>query len=237
QYLVANYHFLTPNEFQSFIKGNSTRSGINLLLTFDDGFRSSYTVAREILKELNIKAIFFIPTEFIGLKDDNERMNFIIQKIFDGNLGNPEISSDMRPMTWDDLKYLIKEGHAVGSHTRNHKRLSTLTSYCELYSEIIKSGDIIERRLRVPINFFSWPFGDVKSINNHAMNLIRERYELCFSGVRGANSVGTSPYLILRDAVSVDYPLEYLRFIIEGGLDILYRGKVRKLLCLERKEN
>ena len=37
-----------------------------LLITFDDGHISNYIVASKILDNLNIKGIFFIPTEYIN---------------------------------------------------------------------------------------------------------------------------------------------------------------------------
>lgn len=232
QYLASNYQFLTPLQFQEFVKGRYQITGVNLLVTFDDGFKSNCVVAEKILEPLGIKGIFFVPTEFISLPDINKQKKFIINQIYDGDTNNPEISPDMKPLTWNDLEYLLGKGHTVGSHTKNHKRLSNLYSKDELYNEIVESGNILEEKLGIPSTYFAYPFGDIGSINKQAFNVIKTQYQYCFSGVRGANYYPTSDYAILRDSVSIDDPPRYVRFIIENGLDILYRKKARRLLEL-----
>lgn len=231
-YLASNYNFLTPLQFQEFLQGKYRISGTNLLLTFDDGFKSNRTVAEEILGPIGIKGIFFVPTEFIGIQDTYEQSEFIVQQMYDGDSGNPEISSEMEPLTLEDIKYLKDQGHAIGSHTKSHNRLSELDSKDDLYSEIIESGDILEKKLSIPIDFFAYPFGDINSINKYAIDLIKRRYKFCFSGVRGSNYYPVHKYAVLRDSISVDDPLLYVRFIVDGGLDILYRKKVRRLFEL-----
>ena len=168
-------------------------------------------------------------TEFVDLKDVNKQQKFIVQQVFDGDTAHPEISSSMEPLTWQDLEYLLSQGHVIGSHSRNHKRLSSTHSREELYDEIVESGNILEKILKIPITFFAYPFGDIDSIDVRAMNLIKERYKYCFSGVRGANYYPVPDYAILRDTISIDDPPQYVRFIIENGLDIIYKNKTKRL--------
>ncbi|MEO0223568.1 MAG: polysaccharide deacetylase family protein [candidate division WOR-3 bacterium] len=52
-----------------------------VLLTFDDGLKSQYENALEILEKYNIKAIFFIPTKIIELKSKEEMEFFSIKNI------------------------------------------------------------------------------------------------------------------------------------------------------------
>ncbi|OHB47483.1 MAG: hypothetical protein A2106_05275 [Planctomycetes bacterium GWF2_40_8] len=231
-YLTSRYKFLTPLQFQDFIQGKCHISGINLLLTFDDGFKSNRIVAEKILDPLGIKGIFFVLAEFPELKGENRRKKFIIKHIYGRNTTNPGISSDMKPLTWKDLEYLLSQGHAIGSHSCNHMRLSSIHSQRELYDEIIESGNILERRLGAPVIHFAYPFGDIDSINKSAMDLIKGRYTYCFSGVRGKNFYPFSNYAIKRDAISVDDPPLYVQLIIESGLDIIYRKKSKRLLAL-----
>lgn len=235
QFLTSGNKFLTPLQFQEFVQGKYHISGINLLITFDDGFKSNRIVAEKFLNPLGIKGIFFVPTEFIGLQDMNKCNEFIVKQIYKGSTTDPEISSDMEPLAWKDLEYLLKQGHSIGCHTKNHKRLSELHAKEELYDEIVESGDILEKKLGVPINYFAYPFGDIDSISKVAMEVVKSRYKYCFSGVRGPNYFPVDTYAILRDTISLDDPLPYVRFIVEGGLDIIYRKKARKLLELTEK--
>ncbi len=232
RYLASNYRFLTPEQFQRFVQGEYRVSGVNLFITFDDGFKSNRIVAEKVLNPLGIKGIFFIPTEFIGILDKNKQREFIAQKIYDGDVTNTEISSDMKPLTWEDLEYLLSQGHVIGSHTLNHRRLSILNSPNIIHDEIIESGNILEKKLGVPVTHFAYPFGDIDSISSCSMDLVKERYEYCFSGIRGANCYPVLPYAILRDSIAVGDPPRYVRLIVENGIDIFYRRKAAKLLTL-----
>ncbi len=62
--------------FESYFKNDMC-----VLLTFDDGLKSQYENALEILEKYNIKAIFFIPTKIIELKSKEEMEFFSIKNI------------------------------------------------------------------------------------------------------------------------------------------------------------
>ncbi len=233
-YLASQYQFLTPEQFQRFIQGERHISGASLLITFDDGFKSNRIVAEKVLEPLGIKAIFFVPTEFIGLLDGSKQKEYVEQKINDKTVTNIEKLSDIEPLTWGDLGYLLDQGHVIGSHTSSHKRISMVHSQNDLNYEIIESANILEKKLGVAIDNFAYPFGDIDSISSHAMDLIKKRYKYCFSGVRGANYLSVFPYAILRDAISVDDTPMYVRLIIEKGIDSIYRKKATRLLKLAR---
>ena len=81
-YLASKYVFITPVQFQEFVQKKQHISGINLLITFDDGFKSNFLVAKEVLNPLGIKGIFFVPTNFIGQSDRKYQKEFIVKKIF-----------------------------------------------------------------------------------------------------------------------------------------------------------
>ena len=70
--LQENYIFITPHNFELFLHGKYELTKIHLLLTFDDGFYSNYLVAKDLLKSHDIKAIFFVSTGFIDLKNKIE---------------------------------------------------------------------------------------------------------------------------------------------------------------------
>lgn len=233
-YLAPKYRFLTPLEFEQFVQGTKHISGLNLLVTFDDGFKSNRLAAQEVLEPLGIKGIFFVPTELINLEDIDARNKFISQYIYRGGASNYEILTDQEALSWGDLGYLIRQGHTIGCHTKNHQRLTEIDDQAELKTEIIDSGNILEKKLGVPIKHFAYPLGDINSINKEAMSEIKQRYKYCFSGIRGMNYFPVSTYAIFRDALDLDDPLIYVRFIIERGLDVLYQKKQKKLLELAK---
>ena len=61
--LKKNYNFINPNILK---KSDLPKGKNNLLLTFDDGFKSNYIFAKTILKKLKIKGVFFIVSDLIN---------------------------------------------------------------------------------------------------------------------------------------------------------------------------
>lgn len=60
--LQKNYSMISPNDVVDFYHHNTSfENNKNILVTFDDGLSEHYEAAK-ILHELNVKAIFFIPT-------------------------------------------------------------------------------------------------------------------------------------------------------------------------------
>ncbi|WP_061215006.1 polysaccharide deacetylase family protein [Syntrophomonas wolfei] len=230
RYLKLYYNFLNDRKFREIMDGQSqTSTRNNLLLTFDDGFKSNFTVAKKILDTLGIKAIFFIPPDFINCIERNQQKEFIARNIYDGIVSVDTVSDDEEPMSWGDLEYLLEHGHTIGSHTRTHKRLSEIKDTAELEDEIAGAGDILQKTLGISIEHFAYPFGDINSINSQALAIAGKRYRYIFSGVRGFNNTYVSPRAIRRDVISLDDLLSYNHFILEGGLDLYYYYD-RKLL-------
>ena len=65
-----------------------------IVITIDDGYRSNYTLAYPILKQFNVPAAIFIPTDFIDKKEMlwHDRVKYAINKTkspsFDLKIGN-----------------------------------------------------------------------------------------------------------------------------------------------------
>lgn len=220
-----DYGFINPDDLQDILSGKMKYTGTKVLLTFDDGFKSNALLAEKFLDPLDIKAVFFIPPGFINAKNQDEQKTFIAKNIYDNRLKPEEIPDDMVPMSWQDLKHLLDQGHTIGAHTSNHRRLTEIESEDDLKREIIESGDILQRKLGVGIDHFSFPFGDIDSIDQRAIKIIKEGYKYSYSGIRGNNSINTNPYAILRDPVSIDDPPAYFRFILKDGLRLMYRKR------------
>jgi peptidoglycan/xylan/chitin deacetylase (PgdA/CDA1 family) len=228
-YIDKYYGFIEPKELQDIIKRNTVLKRIKVLLTFDDGFKSNAVVAKKFLNPLGIKALFFVPLGIMETLDHYEQRVFIAEKMFNRRFKTQDITEDTVPMTWTDLEYLLEKGHTIGAHTINHRRLTEIENESELRREIIESGDILEERLGIKINHFAYPFGDFNSINSEAIDIIKERYAFCYSAVRGRNYAGNNAYALLREAISTDDSPEYLRFLIEDGLGILYKRRALQL--------
>lgn len=226
--LAKSWEFICPEDFSAMIDGRVPIVGRKLLLTFDDGFSSNRIVAESVLDSMGIKALFFIVSDFVGLKDASEIKRFIAEKIHPGLLPD-RIPDSWSNMGWKDLEFLIKKGHTIGAHTRNHARLTMIEDEAKLMEEIVGSGDRLSRELGTRIDHFAYTFGDIDSFNERALEISRKRYRYVYSGLRG-NNLNVKPWAIYRDAMSPDDPPNLIGAFLEGGADLIYRGKMRKYL-------
>lgn len=224
-YIAGQYGFIKPNDLENILTGKMKYTGTKVLLTFDDGFKSNIFLEKRVLNPLGIKAIYFISPGFINADERDVQRAFITGKIHDNYFVPEEITDDMAPMGWQDIERLLSQGHTIGAHTVNHRRLTEIKCEDELRQEIVESGNMLQKRLGIDIDHFSFPFGNIESIDQRAMNIIKGRYKYCHSGIRGNNSINTNQYAILRDPVSVKDPIGYLKFIVEDGLGFMYEKK------------
>tara|TARA_B100001250_G_C19625694_1_gene711420 strand:+ start:91 stop:963 length:873 start_codon:yes stop_codon:yes gene_type:complete len=229
--LKKENNILNPKDFISVIKGKLNINHTHGVLTFDDGFYSNYTFAKEVLNPLGIKAIFFVVTEFIDSHRKNRSVQeeFIKKNYFLGKLPSDININQIQPMSWENLSELVSMGHTIGSHTKSHLRLSEIDKENLLKEEIIDSGNRIEEMLKIKVEHFAFPFGDIKSINKGALDIARTRYNYIFSGVRGRNIFGTDPLTIRRESLNPGDSYSYNRFIAAGGLSFYYWRDRRRL--------
>lgn len=57
---------LTLAQFQDWMEGRLDLQGDHFLLTFDDGYRGTYTYGYPVLERLQVPAVFFVVTEFMA---------------------------------------------------------------------------------------------------------------------------------------------------------------------------
>jgi peptidoglycan/xylan/chitin deacetylase (PgdA/CDA1 family) len=113
------------------------------LITFDDGYRSLLHYGLPQLRECGFPAVVFVPTDFLGGRNDFD----------EGNEPDEAICG------WDDLRELERHGVAVQSHGASHRGLSDLDAAGRM-AELTRSKKILEAGLDRPVETFSYPFGD-----------------------------------------------------------------------------
>lgn len=203
------------------ISGADAIAGSNLLLTFDDGFASNRIVAEKVLRPLGIRAVFFVIPGFVDLVDRGDSQRFIANYIQPGTQINT-LPPHLYNMSWGDLEALLEQGHTLGGHTWTHARLSKIHSIEELKGEIVGSADVLQDRLGATIEHFAYTFGDLKSFSQPALALARRRFRFVYSGLRGDNARGISPWALRRDAISARDSRTNLGALVEGAADFWY---------------
>lgn len=104
-------------------------------ITFDDGFLNNFEAAYPVLRQYNFPAAMFISTDHVGTKGY---------------------------MSWDMLREMAAHNIQIGSHTKTHRWLPDLSRE-EIRSEIVDSKKIIEDKLGVAVDVFSYPMGGLTS--------------------------------------------------------------------------
>lgn len=230
QWLSRSWTFVSASRFAAMVTGSEPVLGRHLLVTFDDGFASNRVTAERVLNPMKIPALFFVVPEFVSLTDRRDARAFIARHIYPGAV--PErLPEHWTNMGWTDLAALTEQGHAIGGHTGTHARLSEVRGAADLEREISASADTIAERLGIAVDHFAYPFGDIGSFSAAAAAVARRRYRFVYSGLRGNNASGVSPWAIRRESaagvnpVSCGYEIfsnHLLGAFLEGGADYHY---------------
>tara|TARA_B100000767_G_scaffold274643_1_gene308330 strand:- start:1317 stop:2174 length:858 start_codon:yes stop_codon:yes gene_type:complete len=217
--LKKEWSFVTPYQFENHINNKKKLKGKNLLITFDDGFKSNFYVEKKILSKLKIKCIFFVPTEFIKLKSLKKSKVFIGKNILDNYISN---KNQDRNMTVNNLKSLLGKGHIIGSHTKTHANLGSIFDNKILKKEIINSAQYLEKILNIKIKHFAFTYGNYASMSYKSLKLALPQYDFLYSCLRGNNfNVGKNE-IIKRDAIYIDKGGKLASIFLSGFFDFKY---------------
>lgn len=136
-----------------------------VIISFDDGYLDNFTLAYPFLKEAGFTATVFVVSGFIG-----ERSTW------EGCEGN-----EVLLMTQENILTMSANGFHFGGHTRNHKKLVSISREEALY-EIETGKRDLEDLLQKPIHSFAYPYGD---FNDQIIALVKN------SGFKAARTVHT----------------------------------------------
>jgi len=209
RYLSETFEIVDIERFLVLLSGREALRGRSkLLVTFDDGFRDNLTHAVPVLDAFDVKAVFFVTTDFVSLSpDDVSAHRRWAREVF--HTGTPVAN-----MTWENVTTLAAQGHTIGSHTVGHRRLSGLTAD-EVTRELVASRRVLEEKLGREVRDLSFPYGRVGDYPSDLGERVREAgFRTCFNMIRGANRPGQDPHFIYRDAFEADWPLHQVRFFM-----------------------
>ncbi|TDD98638.1 polysaccharide deacetylase family protein [Flavobacterium cellulosilyticum] len=142
--LEQQFDFLSKNEYVTF--HFSELDKINdlpkksIILTFDDVTENQLLYAVPLLEKYNLKACFFIPFSYIGMKD---LWNFGSEKI----------------MTIDQLKELNPEQIELGYHSFEHKKYDSMSEEA-IQKDFLDCNDIIKNNDLKVFCSLAYPYGN-----------------------------------------------------------------------------
>jgi hypothetical protein len=184
--------FISTETCLAMLEGSKLIQGRFFHLSFDDGHRSLLDHAVPVLKRLEIPALFFVCTSWVG--------------------------TDSNVLAWEDLRKLHSWGFDIGSHTRTHVNLVEAARAGKLEEEVAGSKRDVERSLEAPCPYFAWPFGRKRDINKIALRAVVEAgYQACFGAFRGSIHAGvTDRFQIPRHHLEANWPWKHVRYFAYG---------------------
>ena len=117
-------------------RANDTVPERPVLVTFDDGYLDTLTVAAPELAERGMSSTVYVTTGVVGAKSPG---------------GDPML-------TWSQVNELAGMGHEIGAHSHTHPQLDTL-SVAAMRGEIAGSRTLLQEGTGLPIDSFAYPHG------------------------------------------------------------------------------
>ena len=129
-YLKEN---LAPRGAGDLVFAGGAAAGIEILVTFDDGYRDIFTRALPVLEKHKIPAVFFVATDLVFAGKPIERRQ-------------PEAGTDGLFPSDDDLARATRSPLVTfGNHTASHRFVSRLSA-AELEEEIANSQKVFAEK-------------------------------------------------------------------------------------------
>lgn len=229
--LKSNFKILTPNEFEDIVLGKKKILKDSILLSFDDGYKSQFNVAKKILNKYKIKALFFITLNFIKMNTKTDIKKFL-QYNLKVNSNLKENFHSIKNMTINDVNILLKKGHKIGAHTINHSDLPSVSIF-EQKNEIVSFKNKVFERFKIKnIKHFAFTFGEIKNMDFNSLMIASKNYQFLHTGLRGNNNKFDNK-IIFRDNCDLHLSLKEIFFFLYGFGDFYYlfrRLKIGKII-------
>jgi peptidoglycan/xylan/chitin deacetylase (PgdA/CDA1 family) len=180
-YLARNGYTVIPlQRLARFLEGKEALPAKSVVITIDDGYRSSYEIAYPILKKFGFPATVFLYTDFVGASD---------------------------AMTWAQMKDMMAGGLVeIQPHSKSHANLTqrqageTDARYRErIRREVDAPIAALRERLADRSFTYAYPYGDV---NEYVVELLAKQNVV--QGVTvtpGGNPFYAYPYMLRRSMI------------------------------------
>jgi peptidoglycan/xylan/chitin deacetylase (PgdA/CDA1 family) len=200
QWLARNGLAISLDDLCAFVAGRKALAHDAVLVTIDDGCRSTVTDALPILRDAGVPAVVFVSAGLVGA-------------------GAVAADHDEPYATWDELAALRAARIEIGSHAFDHRSLGRMGA-SEARDQAVRSRRRIEAELGVPPRSFAYPFG-TRADSNAATDrmLVEVGYEVAFTAVHGAIRPGLAPIGLPRVKVEGGESLRMFELSCRGAMD------------------
>ena len=187
KYLKDNaYHVITLDQLLGFLDYREQIPEKSVVITFDDGWISTYDIAFPILKQYGFPATIFIYTDFVG---------------------------GGKAMSWEHIQKLSQAGFDIQCQTKTHRNLTVLKNkesfkqyFNSLELEISYPKKLLQKKLDKECNCLAYPYGKT---NNLVIAMLKKYgYRAAFTVDNKSNPFFIDKYKIGRSAIYGKYNIE-----------------------------
>lgn len=180
-YLARNgFHVVPLARIDEFLAGRTPLPAKSVVITIDDGYRSTFDIAFPVLKQHGFPATVFLYSDFVGAGD---------------------------ALSWTQMKEMSASGLVdIQPHSKSHANLTlrlpdeTESRYRDrVRREVDTPIALIKERLSLPSTSFAYPYGDVNEI---VIDLLaRQGTNKGLTVTPGGNGFFAYPYMLRRTMV------------------------------------
>jgi peptidoglycan/xylan/chitin deacetylase (PgdA/CDA1 family) len=190
--------------------GRVSRSRINVVITFDDGYRSWVDHVGPALGELGLPATFFVSSGLVGRSAADPLLR-------------ENLRCDWEPtgcLDLEGIRGLAREGFTIGGHTRNHVNVGEIGDEAQLRCELLTDKAELERMIGTTVNYFAYPFGRYENSRIDVLRILQESgYRAAVTTMSGPNTLTTNRFLLRRDLVNPGLTMSAFKARVFGNHD------------------
>lgn len=203
---TGGYNLLSLGAVREHLDARRSFPERTVIVTFDDGFADNFHHAFPILQRESIPMTLFLTADYIG----TEELPVLRDR------------SGVRPLDWDQVNEMARNGVDLGAHTLTHPNLTEVDD-AELRRQVTESRDRIEEHTSVRVRTFCYPRGD---FDTRVKAAVRDAgYDLACTTMEGCVTEDTHPFSLRRTFVANDDSLRDFRHKLEGSFDLLHGAR------------
>jgi peptidoglycan/xylan/chitin deacetylase (PgdA/CDA1 family) len=177
------YRVISLDQLLDFIDFKGQLPGKAVVITIDDGWRSTYDIAYPILKEYGYPATLFVYTDLIV--------------------------GGAKTLDWDLIREMSVNGIDVQCHTKTHSDLNrkatqqSMGDYLKgVERELTESAAVIQNKVGKKVTYLAYPYGETNSLVVAVAKKVG--YRGAFTVERGGNPFFVDAYRIQRSMIYGD---------------------------------
>jgi len=180
------YRVITMDQLFDYLEFKRQIPKKSVVITIDDGWRSTYEIAFPILKKYGYPATLFVYTDLI-------------------------VGSD-KTLSWELIQEMANNGMDIQCHTKTHRNLTVMEKK-ESFKKYFEAGEkevtfcptLVKKKLNRNVKYLAYPYGDT---NHLIIEMLKKNgYRGAFTVKRGGNPFFISDFRVNRSMVYGDFTL------------------------------